>query len=321
MDEEILNNIMEVNHHKYYFEIPNMVDDLELSPYAFRLYAHLKRVAGENGASWQSNSTLAKVCKMSAGSVVNAKRELQDAGLIVVTLETTKDNNRYHNITIVDIWANNFKKFTQNGVGRSSGEHPSSPGEHPPSPGELKNNPIKNNPVKNNPNTCAVPRRERVTAAKKQGDLLDGILSFAEKSEDPLANFPEAVKPTLKAFLDLWKIDPPRPPQRGRGGTFAQWIKEAQDLQSACRDYPLNKVLQAVYSDWLKSTYCVDHPGAILRSVRGKVIEFRAKGVQAETPKVGLENYDPAEVAEFQAKLNQARQNSSSGLSPFPGVE
>lgn len=90
----------------YYTMIPNMVDDLELSPYAFRLYAHLRRVAGENGSSWQSTRTLAKKCKMSTGKVSDSKKELQHARLIMIT-KCRCDRGEYDDITIVDIWKEN----------------------------------------------------------------------------------------------------------------------------------------------------------------------------------------------------------------------
>ncbi|GAF99333.1 unnamed protein product, partial [marine sediment metagenome] len=38
----------------YFTMMPNIIDDMGLDPYAFRLYVHLRRVAGENGACWQS---------------------------------------------------------------------------------------------------------------------------------------------------------------------------------------------------------------------------------------------------------------------------
>ena len=67
---------------QYYFQVPNMIDDLGLSIFAFRLYGHLKRVAGDEGICYQSTRTLANNCKMSTASVSRAKRELIYYGLI-----------------------------------------------------------------------------------------------------------------------------------------------------------------------------------------------------------------------------------------------
>jgi DNA-binding MarR family transcriptional regulator len=62
--------------------VPNIVDDMMLSPHAFRLYIHFRRVAGENRLCYQSVKTLAMICKMSTGMVSQAKKELVEAGLI-----------------------------------------------------------------------------------------------------------------------------------------------------------------------------------------------------------------------------------------------
>lgn len=96
---------------KYRTEIPNMVDDMGLSVYAFRLYAHLKRVAGQDGVCYQGKRKIAEVCNMSAGMVTKAKRELVDAGLIVIDAGNAAERRPDH-ITIVDIWRKNFETFS-----------------------------------------------------------------------------------------------------------------------------------------------------------------------------------------------------------------
>jgi hypothetical protein len=97
---------------KYRTEIPNIIDDMDLSVYAFRLYVHIKRVAGANGGEcWQSTRTMADTCKMSVGAVSKAKQDLMDAGLIVVT-HREKEKGETDIITIVDIWQKNFAAFS-----------------------------------------------------------------------------------------------------------------------------------------------------------------------------------------------------------------
>lgn len=119
---------------KYFTIIPNIVTELGLSPFAVALYVRLKRRAGEGGECWENTRNLAEGCKMSAGQVSKAKRELSQAGLITVTTEPGKHGGRpYHVITVNDIWARNAERF------------PSSLGELASSLGEPKNNPIKNN--------------------------------------------------------------------------------------------------------------------------------------------------------------------------------
>ena len=152
--EEHTYNIKDESPHDYFSQIPNVVDELNLTPYAFRLYAHLRRVAGENGKCWQSTTTLSESCRMSAGSVSSAKRELEETfpPLIRVTSKMG-DRGIYHEITITDIWIINHDFFTGESVHlvksppkRSPSEPERSPSEPERSPSETKKNTIKNNP-------------------------------------------------------------------------------------------------------------------------------------------------------------------------------
>ena len=96
----------------YRTEIPNLIDDINLSVYAFRLYVHLKRVAGASneGACWQSTRTLATHCGMSASKVSESKQELVDAGLIEIE---PGDRTKSDTMTIVNVWPQNFAKYTK----------------------------------------------------------------------------------------------------------------------------------------------------------------------------------------------------------------
>ncbi len=128
---------------KYYTVIPNMIDDLGMSVYSFRLYCHLRRVTGENGKSWQSTRTLATYCSMSVKSVVQAKKELEKNKLIRITTEKGKHGGRdYHLITIVDIWKRNTFQYSQEQV--TTGNLQDSTGNEQVTEGERKNIPPKN---------------------------------------------------------------------------------------------------------------------------------------------------------------------------------
>jgi hypothetical protein len=115
--------------------IPNIVDDGNLDPYSFRLYAHLRRVAGEAGECWQSTETLAEACKMSTGKVSECKGILKEAGLVIVR-ECSGAGGRYHNIVIVDVWADNAAHY-------ASVHHVNALR----SPRETKKNPMKKNHI------------------------------------------------------------------------------------------------------------------------------------------------------------------------------
>ena len=117
---------------KYFFQIPNMIDDMNLTPIAFRLYSHLKRVAGEDGICWQNTKSLASACRMADGSVTNAKNELLDLKLIEIKEVSSVRGKPGHHIRIVDVWPQNMQQYantspskvinSSDGVINSSGE-------------------------------------------------------------------------------------------------------------------------------------------------------------------------------------------------------
>ena len=99
-----MNRIINQNRHaKYYFQVANLVDDLGLSPYAFRLYCHLVRISSLKDCKTRTRD-LAEACKMSLGQVSKAKQELIEAGLISIQAE---GQGRQHVITIEDITPRN----------------------------------------------------------------------------------------------------------------------------------------------------------------------------------------------------------------------
>ena len=135
----------EGNPRKYWIQVPNLVDDTIMSVHAFRLYIHLKRVAGDNGMCWQSTTTLADSCNVSTGTITKAKQELVDLGLISITLEKNpKGGKDFHHIAIIDIWAKNAKEYHAS----SLDEVASSGDELTSSPHEIKKNTVNNNQEK-----------------------------------------------------------------------------------------------------------------------------------------------------------------------------
>jgi hypothetical protein len=96
---------------KYRTELPNLIDDMDLSTYAYRLYGHIKRVAGGNGgACFESTRTMAERCHISIGSVSRAKQELVEAGLIEIEVRD-REHGQTDYITIRDIWPLNFATY------------------------------------------------------------------------------------------------------------------------------------------------------------------------------------------------------------------
>lgn len=150
----------------YFCQIPNLVDEMNLTPYAYRLYGHLRRVTGEAGKCWQSTRTLAEKCRMSMASVSEAKKELAntDPPLIRIASETGP-KGVYHVITITDIWSINHDYSTGVSVRlvksppkRSHGEQERSSSEQQRSHGETKN--ISSKKTSSKKNTVSEKKKE-----------------------------------------------------------------------------------------------------------------------------------------------------------------
>lgn len=130
---------------KYFIQIPNSIDDSDLTVYEFRLYVHLKRVAGDEGKCYQSTQTLAKSCMMSTAAVSRAKKRLAEKKLIEIAMRPGEHGGRdYHEITIVDIWDKNMASYSQKQqVTGSNLQVTTVPLAS--YPGAIKEEPIKNN--------------------------------------------------------------------------------------------------------------------------------------------------------------------------------
>lgn len=138
----------------FFFMIPNIIDDYGLSVFAFRLYCRLKRVAGESGMCNQTTRTIADACKMAVGSVVNAKKELVEAGLISIEVVPGRNGNEHH-ITINDIWHENMRSYSERSTKQRSPDEPMrSPDERKRSPGGIKEDPLKKTIEEDSRNSC-----------------------------------------------------------------------------------------------------------------------------------------------------------------------
>jgi len=124
--------------------IPRLVLESGLSVHAVRLYLEMKMTTGEeeSGECWKGTKTLAKACKMSTGTVSNAKFELLSKGFIK-NLGRIKDSKGFQRDTdtfqVVNIWNRNSEE-------RSPNERKSSPDERERSPDETNKNPMNKNP-------------------------------------------------------------------------------------------------------------------------------------------------------------------------------
>ena len=105
--------------HKYRTEIPNIVGDLGLDPYEYRIYVEYKRIAGDSGGCYKSNGNLAKECGMGLTKLKEAKKKLASPfellggkPLIYITSRTSdRGDPDTCLIELTDIWEENFLYF------------------------------------------------------------------------------------------------------------------------------------------------------------------------------------------------------------------
>lgn len=96
-----------------YTQVPNVVMHMGLSPYAFRLYVQIRMTVGygeREGMCYKGVRRLAEECNMSRTSVIKARKELEDLGLIVTGLYKEGNLNTYL-IKVRNIWKINSSYF------------------------------------------------------------------------------------------------------------------------------------------------------------------------------------------------------------------
>lgn len=176
--ESTIHEIAEENPRVKYYQMPNMVDYLHLSPYAFRLYSHYKRVTGQNGICWESVKTISKYCSMAAGMVTKARKELAESNLIVVRRKPSRNGSQLYLITIRDIWDENFKFVIPDEFKDSLSETKDSPHERKDSCSETKNTTVNNTSI-NNINIKSIPQAVTQEPIREPCDP-DGITESME---------------------------------------------------------------------------------------------------------------------------------------------
>jgi hypothetical protein len=100
------------NERRYFTQICNLIDELDLSPLAIALYFHYKRWANSENKKSPGVKFLTKKYKVSDHSIKNAKQELIKNRLIKIKT-FDKKLSRADEVTIIDIWERNFKHFQQ----------------------------------------------------------------------------------------------------------------------------------------------------------------------------------------------------------------
>ena len=93
---------------RYRIELPNLLDDSKLHPFAFRLLAHYYR----RRVCWESIETTADLCCMSVGSVTKYRSQLaRDGWIHVERVKNERGGIDGIRVTVVDVWAKNFERY------------------------------------------------------------------------------------------------------------------------------------------------------------------------------------------------------------------
>jgi len=97
----------------YFGSVPHLVDDFPLSVYAYRLYGHIVRRAGDHrGVCFESVRNMADHCRISIGSVSKAKKELAASGFIKIKSVQGQNNDFPHDeITLIDLMPLNVEFY------------------------------------------------------------------------------------------------------------------------------------------------------------------------------------------------------------------
>jgi hypothetical protein len=154
-------------------------------------------------------------------------------------------------------------------------------------------------PVVSSPSGKRVP--------EKKGDWVDCVLDHnAKRPAVDLRDYPEDVLPFIGEFFRLWKVTPPT--QAANASDYKLWIKEARQLQMACAEFGA-PLLGRYHKRW-KGDGCkltIARPGSLVKLLTAEAGIARVEKESSRKP-VGVDKYDPAEVADFQAKLKAVRQ-------------
>lgn len=99
MDNQIIQSGTE---EEYLTVTPNIIDDIGLDPFSFRLLYHYYRCK----ITWEETDLTAQVCNMSAKQVSNKRKALESDGLI-----RTELHGKTIMVWVVDIWEANMAHY------------------------------------------------------------------------------------------------------------------------------------------------------------------------------------------------------------------
>lgn len=246
--------------HKYRTETPNIILDMELDPFEYSLYSHIKRIAGDGGRCIASNKYLARKTCMSIDKVKRVKKILVEKNLIRMTVRKNKDNSFQTTLVqIIDWWPRNFQYFAAKKEEREA---------------KLKEFLI------------GAEKAEGVGAEK--ADL--GFVNTQE--EEPLEEEPinKKVAPSDAPFLSMYLLEKLKELRPDRAiPNLKQWNK---DFESLMRIKKLSKEAVIVLIDFvtdISNTFKVESPASLGKKYENiadhMVIEKKTKEVKSKAKK------------------------------------
>ncbi len=96
---------------KYWTQVPNLVDDSDLDPFARVLYLHCLRIAGQKESCEETVRESAERCHMSPASVLKARAALEDGGWITVEDTGGRGRGALLRIHLLDRWGENMARY------------------------------------------------------------------------------------------------------------------------------------------------------------------------------------------------------------------
>ena len=97
---------------KYFTMLPNILDDSDLTPHAFRLLVHYYRVCGGYNSCYEGVRVTAKRTHMSVGTVSKCRRDLEKAGWVRLRSEQYKNRpSPTLVVSLTDRWKENLMAY------------------------------------------------------------------------------------------------------------------------------------------------------------------------------------------------------------------
>src|SRR5689334_18759559 len=142
--------------HKCRTELPNIIFELGLDAFCIAVYTVFKRIAGDTGKCWASQSTIAKLCGIGITKLKEIKKELEKpqellGGVSLIHVQKRSATGESDIITIEDIWPQNITFFYINNKytpPARGGTPPSRNTTPPPSRGDTKEDLLEEEPIK-----------------------------------------------------------------------------------------------------------------------------------------------------------------------------